>query len=122
MTVSGAGWVTHTTCVEDYPLMDGAWHLVAAERHGHNLVITVDDGDGWRRNESIMTLEVTDKALEPPLPLEVDVSQGALVGVWQESTDTSQSEVQDDLHICEFDFINHEEMALISETVSITTI
>lgn len=78
--------------------MDGAWHVVAAERHGHNLVITVDDGDGWRRNESLVTLETMDGVPDPPLPLEVDVSQGAVVGVWQESTDTSQNDVQDDFH------------------------
>lgn len=80
--------------------MDGAWHVVAAERHGHNLVITVDDGDGWRRNESLVTLEATDGTPDPNVPLEMDVSQGVVVGVWQESTD-SQSDLQDDVHRCE---------------------
>lgn len=97
VTVSGTGWVGRTTCVEDFPLMDGAWHVVAAERHGHNLVITVDDGDGWRRNESLVTLEATDGTPDPNVPLEMDVSQGVVVGVWQESTD-SQSDLQDDVH------------------------
>lgn len=106
VTVSGAGWAASTICVEGYPLGDGAWHTVAAERRGHSLVVTVDDGDGWRRNQSLVTLESVDGEPGPPPPLEVDASQGAVVGVWQEAVaDTALGDLQDDLHQRESSFI-----------------
>lgn len=106
VTVSGAGWAASTVCVEGYPLGDGVWHTVAAERYGHSLVIMVDDGDGWRRNQSLVTLDSMDGAPGPPPPLEVGTSQGAVVGVWQETVaDTTQGDLQDDLHKCESRFI-----------------
>lgn len=96
--MSGAGWTTNTACVEDYPLIDGTWHVVVAESHGHNLMITVDDGDDWRQNDSLVTLEAPDGGPVPSVPMELDTSQGAVVGVWQEPIDTSHGEAQDDFH------------------------
>lgn len=99
VTVSGAGWAASTVCVEGYPLGDGAWHTVGAERHGHSLVVTVDDGDGWRRNESLVSLEALEGVAGPPPALEVDAGQGAAVGVWQEAAaETTQADLQDDLN------------------------
>ncbi|KAK8405865.1 hypothetical protein O3P69_001973 [Scylla paramamosain] len=122
VTVSGAGWAARTACVEGYPLMDGAWHVVAAECHGHNLVITVDDGDGWRRNDSLVTLEAADGSPEPPVPLEIDASQGAMVGVWQEPADTSQGEAQDDFHrLCVDDLRVSGHPVPLPPTVNTTT-
>lgn len=103
VTVSGAGWAASTVCVEGFPLVDGVWHTVAAELYGHSLVVTVDDGDGWRRNQSLVTLESMDGAPGPPPYLDVGASQSAVVGVWQETAvDTAQNDLQDDLHKREF--------------------
>ncbi|XP_069945615.1 putative neural-cadherin 2 isoform X3 [Cherax quadricarinatus] len=56
-SVTGTGWTEQTVCVEGRPLADGNWHTIIAERYGYNLVISVDDGDGWsRRNESLPQL------------------------------------------------------------------
>lgn len=55
-SVSGAGWLARAVCLESRPLSDGEWHTVKAERHGDNLVISVDDGDYWRHNESLVAL------------------------------------------------------------------
>lgn len=79
--------------------MDGAWHTVAAERHGYSLVVTVDDGDGWRRNQSLVTLESMDSVPGPPPPLEIDETHGVMVGAWQEAeADATQGDQQDDMH------------------------
>lgn len=87
---------------------DGEWHTVAAERHGHSLVVTVDDGDGWRRNESLVTLESMVTAPGQPPPLEVDASHEVVVGVWQAEADATQGDQQDDIHRREFHFILYQ--------------
>lgn len=45
-----------TVCMDGRSLGDGAWHTLRVERHAHNLLVSVDDGDGWRRNESLPSL------------------------------------------------------------------
>ncbi|XP_063588701.1 neural-cadherin-like [Penaeus indicus] len=55
-SMSGAGWAVRTVCVDGRSLGDGAWHTLRVERHAHNLLVSVDDGDGWRRNESMPSL------------------------------------------------------------------
>ncbi|XP_037789239.1 neural-cadherin-like [Penaeus monodon] len=55
-SMSGAGWAMRTVCVDGRSLGDGAWHTLKVERHAHNLLVSVDDGDGWRKNESLPSL------------------------------------------------------------------
>ncbi|XP_063874461.1 putative neural-cadherin 2 isoform X1 [Scylla paramamosain] len=95
-TVSGAGWAARRVCVERRPLGDGSWHTVAAERHGHNLLVSVDDGDGWRRNETLASLTVPG-VKGPPLPLAVDKHDGVTVGGLPEFTGVDLVTVHDDL-------------------------
>lgn len=78
-SVSGAGWVARQTCVERRPLGDGAWHIIAAERHGDNLVVSVDDGNGWHLNETLASLAAPDGVVPPP-SLRVDKHDGVTVG------------------------------------------
>ena len=73
---------------------DGAWHTVFGERHGDNLIVGVDDGDGWRRNESLASVQAwrgigrgrsdsRDDALSPfppPISILVDKHEGVTVG------------------------------------------
>lgn len=90
-SVSGAGWLAHTVCVEGQPLGDGEWHTVRAERHGHSLVVEVDDGDDWRHNESL----VWTSGLPPPLHL--DKHDGVTVGGLPRFEGVSLVNVQNDL-------------------------
>ncbi|XP_071534217.1 putative neural-cadherin 2 [Panulirus ornatus] len=99
-SLSGSGRAAREACVEGRPVGDGAWHTVTAERHGHNLVISVDDGDGWRRNESLVTLGTPDAEgtpTEPPTPLDVDEEEGVTVGGLPEFVGVSLIRVLDDL-------------------------
>ncbi|XP_045130294.1 putative neural-cadherin 2 isoform X1 [Portunus trituberculatus] len=77
-TVSGMGQELNTVCVEGRPVGDGAWHTIKAEHHGHYLVVAVDDGDGWRRNESVGRL-LADKQVQPLSLFEEDQQELHLV-------------------------------------------
>lgn len=77
--VSGAEVASQRICVDRHPLGDGLWHTIIAERHGHNLRLSVDDGDGWRCNETLPSLATPGK-LGPPAPLRVDKRGGVTVG------------------------------------------
>ncbi|XP_066952072.1 neural-cadherin-like isoform X1 [Macrobrachium rosenbergii] len=84
-SVSGAGWAARVACVEARPVGDGHWHTIRAERHGHNLLISVDGGDEWRVNRSIPSLMPGRPVLQeemagPPMPLEIDKHDGVTVG------------------------------------------
>lgn len=103
-SVSGVGWAATTACVEARPLGDGAWHTLRAERHGHNLVVSVDDGDAWRRNESLVSLGkdaakgVSEQAKgEPPAPLVVDKHDGVTLGGLPEFMGVNLVSVHEDL-------------------------
>lgn len=96
VSVSGAGWAARRACVERHPLGDGAWHTIAAERHGHNLLVSVDDGDGWRLNETLASLAATSR-LGPPPPLRVDKHDGVTVGGLPEFVGVDLVTVHNDL-------------------------
>ncbi|XP_069978400.1 LOW QUALITY PROTEIN: neural-cadherin, partial [Penaeus vannamei] len=84
---SGEAAAALEACVEGFPLGDGAWHTVRLERHGHNLLVAVDDGDGWRRNESLASFLTSAHAgdMRPllqgtPMPILVDKQNCCVVG------------------------------------------
>ncbi|KAK3849099.1 hypothetical protein Pcinc_044133, partial [Petrolisthes cinctipes] len=93
VSVSGAGWLAHTVCVEGQPLGDGVWHTVRAERHGHSLVVEVDDGDDWRHNESLVWMMSSGS----PHPLLLDKHDGVTVGGLPHFEGVSLVNVQQDL-------------------------
>ena len=95
-SVSGAGWPIQRVCVQRRPLGDGVWHTVAAERHGHNLLVSVDEGDGWRVNETLASL-TAHGGLGPPPPLSVDKHDGVTVGGLPEFMGVNLVTVHDDL-------------------------
>lgn len=97
-SMSGAGWAARVACVEGRPLGDGSWHTIKAERCGHNLVLSIDDGDGWRRNESLATLLPGPVTVTPPEALLVDKHDGVSVGGIPEFAGVSLMAVHDDLH------------------------
>lgn len=95
--MSGAGWAARVACVEGRPVGDGSWHTVRAERRGHNLILSVDDGDGWRRNESLVSLLPLPDDAFPPEPLLIDKHDGVSVGGIPEFSGVKLIAVQDDL-------------------------
>lgn len=109
-SVSGTGWTTRRACVSQRPLGDGAWHTVVAERHGHNLWVSVDDGEGWSFNETLESLDSLGGA-KPPPPLMVDKHDGLTVGGLPEFTGVNLVTVHNDLQdgearaalFCEFE-------------------
>ncbi|XP_042894152.1 putative neural-cadherin 2 [Penaeus japonicus] len=91
-------------CVEGFPLGDGAWHTVRLERHGHNLLVSVDDGDGWRRNETLASFLTSAHAgdMRPlldgtPMPILVDKQDCCVVGGQPEFEGEVLVAVNDDL-------------------------
>ncbi|MPC21297.1 Neural-cadherin [Portunus trituberculatus] len=97
-SMSGAGWGERVACVEGRPLGDGLWHTIRAERSGHNLVLSVDDGDGWRRNESLVSFLSDPITVTRPAPLLVDKHDGVSVGGIPEFSGVTLITVHDDLH------------------------
>ncbi|KAG0725905.1 Neural-cadherin [Chionoecetes opilio] len=95
-SVSGAGWAARRVCVARRPLGDGAWHTVVAERHGHNVRVSVDDGDGWCLNESLASVHTAGGAGAPP-PLMLDKHDGVTVGGLPEFLGVNLVTVHDDL-------------------------
>lgn len=91
---------TRVACVEGRGVSDGEWHEVFAERRGDNLIVYVDDGDGWRRNESLPSLawgEDEDGAAFLPAPLLVDKHEGVAVGGRPDLAGTRVLRVNEDL-------------------------
>ncbi|XP_064095252.1 LOW QUALITY PROTEIN: putative neural-cadherin 2 [Macrobrachium nipponense] len=111
-SLSGTAWKTTEACVEGYLLSDGEWHTIWVERHGHNLLVSVDDGDGWRHNETLPSLVMAssrsagggdpqDLASVAPVPLVVDKQDGVTVGGLPEYVGVSLVTVHEDLsNIC----------------------
>ncbi|KAK7075418.1 hypothetical protein SK128_018162, partial [Halocaridina rubra] len=94
-------------CVIDRPVGDAMWHTIRAERHGHNLLIFVDDGDGVRHNHSLPYLNLfqetdelstkSDFITEPPLPMNADSNNGITIGGLPEFLGVKLITVYDDL-------------------------
>lgn len=101
---SGEAAAALEACVEGFPLGDGTWHTVRLERHGHNLLVAVDDGDGWRRNESLASFLTSAHAgdMRPllegtPMPIMVDKQDCCVVGGQPEFEGEVLVAVNDDL-------------------------
>ncbi|XP_068229142.1 putative neural-cadherin 2 [Palaemon carinicauda] len=87
-------------CIEGFVIGDNNWHLLRAERYGHNLKISIDDGDGFLQNESFPSLVThadEDWVREMPVPLEVNKNDGITIGGMPEYTGTKLIAVHDDL-------------------------
>ncbi|XP_068229632.1 putative neural-cadherin 2 [Palaemon carinicauda] len=95
-----SGKISQTVCIEGFIMGDNNWHLLRAERHGHNLKLAVDDGDGLLQNESFPSL-VTDGAQdwmkEIPVSLEVNRNDGVTIGGVPEYAGTKLLTVHNDL-------------------------
>ena len=90
------------------------WHTVRAEVHGHNMVVSVDDGDGWRQNYSLPSLiqhpkndnraqsRILKDVTGPPTPLEIDEKDGVNVGGLPEFVGKKLIKVYDDLKDSEY--------------------
>lgn len=112
------------TCVEGFPVGDGSWHTVIVERHGFNFFTSVDDGEGWRRNESLASLTDPSGAADgerngrtssrflastSPTPIVVDE---VVIGGLAESVDVNMVSVEEDLSDSEFVDCLMRELAL----------
>ncbi|XP_045132549.1 putative neural-cadherin 2 [Portunus trituberculatus] len=110
VSLTGAGVGLREACVEGRSVGDGAWHTVFGERHGVNLLVGVDDGDGWRRNDSLVSLQEwhgrgrgrgdgRGDALPfpPPVPILVDKHEGVTVGGRPKSEGGEVVDVTEDL-------------------------
>ncbi|XP_066937059.1 putative neural-cadherin 2 [Macrobrachium rosenbergii] len=87
-------------CIEGFLIGDNNWHLLRAERYGHNLKISVDDGDGLLQNESFPSLVThvdEEWVKEMPVPLEVNRNDGVTIGGMPEYTGTKLLAVHNDL-------------------------
>ena len=86
-----------SVCVWSAPINDGKWHDIRAERHGHNMVLEVDDGDMWKRNESLVSLITPESNNIPPGLLKIDKQDGVTVGGTPEFVGISVVTVSKDL-------------------------
>ncbi|XP_064120596.1 putative neural-cadherin 2 [Macrobrachium nipponense] len=94
------GKPSQIVCIEGFLLGDDKWHLLRAERNGHNLKIAVDDGDGFLQNESfpsLVTHRAEDWIKEMPMSLEVNRNDGVTIGGIPEYTGTKLLTVHNDL-------------------------
>ncbi|XP_042205064.1 putative neural-cadherin 2 isoform X2 [Homarus americanus] len=104
VSVSGVEWSLEEVCVEGFPLGDGSWHTIRVGRHGLNLIISVDDGDGWRQNQTLASFLTTTSLGDmqalvavPPTPITVDKQDGMTVGGIPEFESLRLVTVHDDL-------------------------
>ncbi|XP_064077719.1 LOW QUALITY PROTEIN: neural-cadherin-like [Macrobrachium nipponense] len=101
-SMSVAGLTARTACVNGHPIGDGEWHTIRAERHGHNLIAMVDDGDDGRLNYSIPSpvthiQESSQKVTRPPITLQIDKHDGVTIGGLPHLVGASLLSVKEDL-------------------------
>ncbi|ROT61234.1 putative neural-cadherin isoform X1 [Penaeus vannamei] len=101
-SLGGGSRSPQAVCVEGRPVDDGAWHTVRAERHGNNLLVSVDDGDGWRRNESLVTLEegAVGRGWDPPVTSPSTDREDITVGATAEAADSGADSLDSEKHTC----------------------
>nr|XP_027218828.1 putative neural-cadherin 2 [Penaeus vannamei] len=92
-SLSYGGRISREACVNSRPLDDGSWHLVRAECQSYSLAVSVDDGDGWRRNDSVPDFE-REGVLAP---MHVGRIESVYVGGVPEFTGVGLVSVRDDL-------------------------
>ena len=95
-------------CLPSSVVTDGMWHTVIASRHGHNLLLEIDDGDQiYERNETLLTLEKMLSDLGPPSKLVVDKQDGISMGGKPYFSGINVINVGEDFYESEF-FSNRE--------------
>ncbi|XP_069157547.1 putative neural-cadherin 2 isoform X1 [Procambarus clarkii] len=94
---ASAAGAARAACVEGRPVGDGAWHTVRAEHHGPNLVVSVDDGDFWRRNETLVSLEMPEREGSVSQPPVSQLEDGVTLGGFPDFVGMSLASVVDDL-------------------------
>lgn len=98
--------------MEGFPVGDGSWHSVTVARHGFNFFTAVDDGEGWRRNESIASLakgsmgvgdgegreasRFSTSTASAPTPAPITVER-VVIGGLAENVDANMVSVEEDL-------------------------
>lgn len=92
-SLSHGGRISREACVNSRPLDDGSWHVVRAECQSYSLAVSVDDGDGWRRNDSVPDFE-REGVLAP---MHVGRIESVYVGGVPEFTGVGLVSVRDDL-------------------------
>ncbi|CAL4086243.1 unnamed protein product, partial [Meganyctiphanes norvegica] len=83
-------------CLDNIMIGDGMWHTVRAERHGHNLLVALDDGENGHLNETWSLLG--SHHLDPPAPLLVDPQEGVTVGGQPDHVGVSVIKIKGDLN------------------------
>ncbi|XP_068245433.1 putative neural-cadherin 2 [Palaemon carinicauda] len=103
-TLSGAPEILQEVCVEDHFLGDGAWHTLYVTRLGYDLAISVDDGDGWRYNDTLTTFltampqeEGKKVEIEPLVPFNLDMKESVSIGGIPEYVDLNLVSIRHDL-------------------------
>ncbi|XP_068228176.1 neural-cadherin-like [Palaemon carinicauda] len=97
-----------SACISGRPLGDGLWHTLKIECHGHNMLISVDDGDGIRQNNSLPSLNNHQSATDRDqqgfaglsnllLPFEIDQDNRVTVGGNLDQEDTGLGPDDEDL-------------------------
>ena len=61
-------------------MSDGIWHVVKLNRHGYNFILEIDDGDLYRRNESLHFENLKPNETPEPLSFNIDPVDGVTVG------------------------------------------
>ncbi|KAK7077300.1 hypothetical protein SK128_001121 [Halocaridina rubra] len=92
------------TCLENFLVNDGSWHTIRVGRYGHNLLVSVDDGDNWLHNETFSSVIGSSNAgyvdvlhRMPPDPIIVDKQDGVTVGGIPEYMGVNLVTVHEDL-------------------------
>ena len=99
MTASTSG-LSSPICVSSMSIADGKWHDVRIERQGHNLVLEIDDGDGIKRNDSLVPLIMPEDVVNPPGKFEPNDQEGIVLGGVPEFVGIRVVTIHQDLKHC----------------------
>ncbi|XP_068208342.1 cadherin-related hmr-1-like [Palaemon carinicauda] len=94
-SMSVAGWTERSACVNGNPIGDGKWHTIRAERHEHNLIAIVDDGDDGGFNFSIPSFvthfdDKSKKVIKSPRTSQIDKHDSVTIGGLPRLMDTRE--------------------------------
>ena len=95
----------NTLCVLGRPVADGHWHTIRVERYGYNFMLEIDDGDYWRKNESLALKYEQDQGDLNPLLFPIDKTNGVVIGGLPDLQNQEVTIVQDDLTDSKYDMV-----------------